>query len=124
MGQVATQTWTRLTPKSEVRRVKRQGVRRRVGSVSVFVHIHEPADDVIRFAVSTRKMKGAVKRNRIRRRLKEALKMLRQYVRTGCDLVLVGDEQVATLLWSSLISEVEGALAHTPASKVLHDVHV
>ncbi len=103
--------------------MRRQGVRRRVGSVSVFVHMHDPADEEIRFAVSTRKMKGAVKRNRIRRRLKAALHELRNRLQTGCDLVLVGDEQVEMLPWSSLLGDVDGVLHLIPAAMVGNDVN-
>ncbi len=99
-------------------------MRRRVGSVAVFVHMHDPADAEVRFAVSSRKMKGAVRRNRIRRRLKAALHELRYCLASGCDIVLVGDEQVAQLPWNRLLAEIEGVLRRIPASQVANDVNI
>jgi ribonuclease P protein component len=63
------------------------------------------------FTVSKRTAKSAVVRNRIRRRLREAVRLLaRDNAATGYDYVVIGRAQALTEPFGKLKSEMTGAL--------------
>jgi ribonuclease P protein component len=65
-----------------------------------------------RFGVTaTRKIGGAVVRNRAKRRLREAARLLLPRLgRSGVDYVFIARQQTATAPWGSLLDDVERAL--------------
>jgi ribonuclease P protein component len=64
------------------------------------------------FTVSKRTAKKAVERNRIRRRLKEAVRLAGDaHIRTGHDYVLVGRRAALTEPFAVLQADLAGALA-------------
>lgn len=69
--------------------------------------------------VAGRKVGGAVRRNRAKRRLREALRQTR--LPEGLDLVVVARAEAVTAPWSALVAELDrllvrcaGAGAETP----------
>lgn len=65
----------------------------------------------------TKKLGGAVVRNRVRRRLREAARLgLSGELRPGCDYVLVGRSATAARAFADLISDIASAvkLLHRP----------
>jgi ribonuclease P protein component len=63
---------------------------------------------------ATRKLGGAVERNRARRRLKEAARLLAPALaRAGHDYVLVARAGTLTRPWSALLADLERAFART-----------
>lgn len=70
------------------------------------------------FTVTKRVAKKAVERNRIRRRLKEAVRLTASGLADhGCDYVLVGRRPALTQPFSDLTSALAGALRDLPASR-------
>jgi ribonuclease P protein component len=87
---------------------------------SLIVQMRERGDEGpprIGFTV-TRKLGGAVERNRIRRRLKEAVRLaLPGKVRQGCDYVFIGRREAAVRPFRQLMEDVVhavGRLDQTP----------
>lgn len=69
---------------------------------------------------ATKKLGNAVTRNRIRRRLKEAVRLVAPGVaRGGCDYVLIAREAAATLPFATLERDLAAAFAalHAPAAE-------
>jgi len=77
------------------------------------VQLRRRADDGparIGFTV-TRKLGGAVRRNRIRRRLKEAVRLAAaDHFRAGCDYVIVGRAATVDRPFAKLISDIISAV--------------
>lgn len=72
------------------------------------------------FTVSKRTAKKAVERNRIRRRLKETVRLVAaEHACPGRDYVLVGRRSALTERFSTLAAELTGAMAQAtaPASR-------
>ena len=69
------------------------------------------------FAVG-RQIRGAVRRNRVRRRLREAYRAARDVAPRSVDLVVIGRNSALTLNLSALVDEMRGAfrLMATPGS--------
>ena len=70
------------------------------------------AADAVRFGLTaTKKLGGAVVRNRIRRRLRAAaLAVLPEHGRKGWDYVLIGRSAALTCPYQSLVADLERAL--------------
>ena len=66
------------------------------------------------FTVSKRVAKKAVERNRIRRRLKEAVRLHGLHAAPGYDYVLVGRRGALSVDFASLGAELAGALREAP----------
>jgi ribonuclease P protein component len=65
------------------------------------------------FAVS-RQMRGAVKRNRVRRRLREAYRRAREVAPARVAVVIIGRPAALTANFNELIAELRDALAVIP----------
>lgn len=68
------------------------------------------------FAVS-RQVRGSVKRNRARRRLREAYRASREAAPANVDLVIVGRPSSLNAGFASLVTEVRGALTAIPGRR-------
>jgi ribonuclease P protein component len=68
------------------------------------------------FAVS-RQIRGAVQRNRARRRLREAYRATRDTAPTHAALVIIGRPAALRIPFSALAAELRGALAAVPGSR-------
>lgn len=65
----------------------------------------------------TKKTGGAVERNRIRRRLREALRRVEQDARLGHDYVLIGREGALTAPFTQMIDELTAAFGRVHSSR-------
>jgi ribonuclease P protein component len=66
---------------------------------------------------ATKKIGGAVVRNRAKRRLREAARLLLPELgRSGCDYVMIARGGTATRPWARLIDDVRGALVSVAAA--------
>ena len=64
----------------------------------------------------TRKMGGAVRRNRIKRRLKAAAReVFPSHAKSGCDYVLIAREKALTRNFADLLDDMKRALLSLPA---------
>jgi ribonuclease P protein component len=68
----------------------------------------------IGFTVSRRTAAKAVERNRIRRRLKEAVRLAAVEARPGCDYVLIGRANALTADFATLAAEVAAVMRRGP----------
>ena len=97
--------------------VYREGRRR--SSQSFVVFFRPNGRDISRFGMSVKKALGvAVTRNRIRRRVREILRLHRQEIAPGWDIVIHPRSLVATANFTSLASELMKTLptASTPGA--------
>ena len=96
---------TRLVRRAEYDAVYREGRRRSSREFTLFVRPN--GLDVSRFGWSIKKALGnAVKRNRIRRRLREILRMHRHEMASGWDVVIHPRASVATAEFAGLALEL------------------
>lgn len=100
----------RLTKRSEFLFV-RQGARAARGAVLIEARRRE-ADGPIRLGfTASKKVGGAVQRNRARRRLREAARqLLPEFGLAGVDYVFVARQQTPDALWVGLLDDVRNAL--------------
>jgi ribonuclease P protein component len=99
----------RLTRTEEFRRVYRDGVRR--ASALVVVHSSPNGLTLVRLGVSVgRRFGRAVQRNRLRRRLREAVRWHRPRMQRGVDLVVVPRAAAADAAYAELRDGVSAAL--------------
>lgn len=81
------------------------------GLVLQMAPMPEEADAIRAGFTATKKLGGAVVRNRVKRRLREVARMvLPLYAKPGCDYVLIGREATATRPFPSLIDDLKLAL--------------
>ena len=65
---------------------------------------------------ATRRIGGAVERNRAKRRLREAARMVApDHVKAGCDYVFIARGGVATRPWPRLLDDMKTALIRLAA---------
>jgi ribonuclease P protein component len=88
--------------------VRRDGIRRRVGGITIFVAAGEPGLPRVAF-VAGRAAGSAVDRNRAKRRLRQAVRQLP--IREGHDYVVVGDGSVVTARFETVMAWVRAGLA-------------
>ena len=104
----ASARWTRagrLLRRSQFDAVYRGGQRRTSRHFAVFFRSN--GGDRSRFGVSLkRQLGGAVVRNRIRRRLREILRLRRKEIPTGWDIVIHPRSEVATVTFARLSDEL------------------
>jgi ribonuclease P protein component len=104
----------RLVRRAEYDAVYREGRRR--SSREVMLFIRPNGLDVSRFGWSLKKALGsAVRRNRIRRRLREILRLHLQEITPGWDIVIHPRSSVATANFLELTSELLRLIPHAPA---------
>ncbi|HEX5630149.1 MAG TPA: ribonuclease P protein component [Acidimicrobiia bacterium] len=97
-----------LRRSSEIGKVRRIGIRRRVGGITIFAAAGEPGLPRVAF-VAGRAAGSAVDRNRAKRRMREAVR--RVPLREGHDYVVTGDGSVAAAGFDTVMSWVVAALA-------------
>jgi len=118
-------SWERLRRRAEFQRVSR-GRRTQTESFTLQVNARAGLDAAapspqprVGFTV-TKKVGGAVERNRIRRRLKEALRQAKTVAPSpGHDYVLMARRDALTKPFEALIADIERAFAQTNRLKPL-----
>jgi len=104
----------RLRRRAEFLRVAASGLARSSGAFKLQVAPRSGDEtDAPRFGVTvTKKIAGAVGRNRIRRRLKEALRLSAALAASpGCDYVFVARRRALTAPFGDLVKEMTDGLA-------------
>jgi ribonuclease P protein component len=108
--------WARLRRRAEFQRVSR-GRRAQVDTITLQAQPRTAAETAqaagprVGFTV-TRKVGDAVERNRIRRRLKEALRASQAIAPAAdCDYVLVARPEALTRRFTALVADIERAFA-------------
>ncbi|MBX3479295.1 MAG: ribonuclease P protein component [Caulobacter sp.] len=94
-----------------------KGAYRAHGAVVVQVRFRQDGEDVVRAGfTATKKIGGAVVRNRAKRRLREAARLLLPSLgRPGCDYVFVARDGTPGRDWSRLLDDVKSALIRLAA---------
>jgi ribonuclease P protein component len=109
---------TRLVRRAEYDAVYREGRRRSSREFTLFVRPN--GLDVSRFGWSIKKSLGnAVKRNRIRRRLREIFRLHRREIAAGWDIVVHPRTTVATAEFPALAQEMLKLLNFSSAPKAV-----
>jgi ribonuclease P protein component len=109
MGEQSFPKSSRLSKTYEYRQVYRTG--KRVPSANFLLFYRLNSMDESRVGISTGKKVGhAVKRNRVKRRMKEILRRQRSLLRRNVDLVLVAHPGAAALSFSEMESEITGIM--------------
>jgi len=96
---------TSLKKNHEFRRLYNKGRNAASKCVVVYCNRNGRAENRLGITVST-KLGGAVQRNRIRRRLKEAYRINEQSLNTGYDIVIVARMRCRYAGWNELESSV------------------
>jgi len=103
----------RLVRRSEYDVVYREGRRRTSREFTIFLRPN--GLEISRFGWSVKKALGnAVRRNRIRRRLREILRLHRQEIATGWDIVIHPRTTAATAEFSPLAAELVKLVPRKP----------
>ena len=103
----------RLVRRSEYDVVYREGRRRTSREFTIFLRPN--GLEISRFGWSLKKALGnAVRRNRIRRRLREILRLHRQEIATGWDIVIHPRTTTATAEFSPLAAELVKLIPRRP----------
>ncbi len=99
----------RLVRRSEYEAVYREGRRRSNATFLIFLRANGLPRD--RFGMSVKKALGnAVVRNRIRRRIREILRLHREEIAPGWDIAIHPSRSVATMKFTKLEAELLGLL--------------
>jgi ribonuclease P protein component len=102
----------RLLQRGEFDAVYEGGRRRASKQFLVFYRRRESAESASRFGISVKKaLGGAVTRNRLKRRIREILRLHRQEIATGWDIVIHPRSSVATAPFAALERELITLLA-------------
>jgi ribonuclease P protein component len=105
----------RVVRRAEYDAVYREGRRRSSREFTIFVRPN--GLDLSRFGWSIKKALGsAVRRNRIRRRLREILRVHRQEISPGWDIVIHPRSSAATADFSALTQELLKLIPRTPTA--------
>lgn len=106
-----TERLTVLKKRAEFLRVARDGERRARPLVVVQALRRGDAGPQTRFGfTATKKIGGAVIRNRAKRRLREVARALHKDWPPSCDVVLIARRDTATADWKRLLDECQRAL--------------
>ena len=94
-----------------------KGAYRAHGAVVVQVRDRQDGEDVVRAGfTATKKIGGAVVRNRAKRRLREAARLLLpSFGRPGCDYVFVARDGTPARDWGRMLDDVKSALIRLAA---------
>ena len=103
-----------LTARSDFLRVQGEGRRFRRERLTVLVHGGELENPRVGYTVS-RKVGNAVIRNRVRRRLREIVRLNQELLVTGFDYVIVGSPAAAASSYEALEHELCGLLGSVRA---------
>lgn len=104
----------RLRSTREFSRVRRSGRSANNPLVALYV-LHTRSRDIrVGFSVSKR-VGNAVIRNRVKRRLREAIRPLLHCVRPGTDLVFIARPPSANASWTQILESVSSLLRKTGA---------
>ena len=95
----------RLVRKADFDAVYRHGKRRSNSHFTVFSKANDLPQSRFGFSIK-RALGGAVVRNRIRRRIREAIRLHRQEISVGWDIVIHPKPNVATASFSALTAEL------------------
>jgi ribonuclease P protein component len=89
------------------------------GAVVVQARARDDGDPRVRVGfTATRRIGGAVERNRAKRRMREAARLLlAEHARPGCDYVLIARGGVASRPWARLLDDVKSALIRLGAER-------
>jgi ribonuclease P protein component len=102
----------RLLQRGEFDAVYESGRRRASKQFLVFFRRRASADSASRFGISVKKaLGGAVVRNRLKRRIREILRLHRQEIATGWDIVIHPRSSVATAAFAAIERELTALLA-------------
>ena len=102
----------RLLRRPDFERVYRGGKKHFTGSMTVFFLRRDPAEGGPRIGLTVgRVLGGSVVRNRIRRRMREAVRLSLGGLQVAVDLVLHPKKSVLKADFAALCSEVQGAFA-------------
>ncbi len=108
----------RLLQRGQFDAVYEGGRRRASRQFLVFYRRRESAASASRFGISVKKaLGGAVVRNRLKRRIREILRLHRQEIATGWDIVIHPRSSVATAPFTSIERELVALLTtalHAP----------
>lgn len=96
-----------LRSRSDIGRVRRKGIRRRAGGITVFAAPGEPDGPRVAF-VASRSVGSAVARNRAKRRLREAC--ARVPLRAGHDYVVTASSAVLEVPFQDLVTWLADAV--------------
>lgn len=100
----------RLAREDEFRRVYREGARR--STALLVLHVRPNGLAVVRLGLAVgRRFGRAVQRNRLRRRLREAVRAHARRIGAGVDLVVVPREAAVTATYDHLRAAVSAALS-------------
>ena len=101
----------KLASSADFRRIYAEG--RRAATPSVVAHVRPTgADDDPRVGVTAaRGLRGAVERNRIKRRVREALRTMGGDLRPGVEVVLVGSGRAGRMDFQDMVDSVRRALS-------------
>jgi ribonuclease P protein component len=103
---------SRLLRRSDFERVYRNGKKHFTGSMTVFFLRRDPPPDGPRVGLTVgRVLGGAVLRNRIRRRMREAVRLSLGELQVAADLVLHPRKSVLDADFAALCGEVRNAFA-------------
>jgi ribonuclease P protein component len=100
----------RLLRHADFERVYKQGQRHFAAHMTVFYLQRDGEGLRVGFTVS-RMLGGAVKRNRMKRRLREAVRLHRAKARVGADVVINPKKSLLTAEFGELSQQVEAAFA-------------
>ena len=105
----------RLTSPANFHRTYSEGMRASVGSVVAHVRLTEERGPARIGVTAARGLGGSVSRNRAKRRVREALRILRDEVRPGSDVVLVASAAATRVDFQDMVDSVRRTLARAGA---------
>jgi ribonuclease P protein component len=101
----------RLTSTADFRRTYSEGKRASAKTVVAHVRITEDGRPARIGITAARGLRGAVERNRSKRRLREAVRVVRDEIRSGADVVLVASPAAKSENFQDMVDSVRRALA-------------
>jgi ribonuclease P protein component len=101
----------RLTSPADFRRTYSEGKRASVGAVVAHVRPTDEPGPARIGVTAMRGLGGSVSRNRAKRRVREAVRVVRDEVRPGSDVVLVASAAATRVDFQDMVDSVRRALA-------------